>query len=60
MSDPYYLTKEQMARLEQIFPKVTASHGLMIGGFYVAMFSSAATGCADAMPLGRMVHTSMS
>ena len=33
MSDLYWLTDEQMARLEPYFPRATARLGLMIGGF---------------------------
>jgi hypothetical protein len=32
MSDLYWLTDEQMARLSRIFPRATAGRGLMIGG----------------------------
>ena len=32
MSDLYWLTDEQMARLQPYFPRATASRGLMIGG----------------------------
>ena len=32
MSDLYWLTDEQMAKLAPFFPSLTASHGLMTSG----------------------------
>ena len=46
MSNLYWLTEEQMARLRPYFPRATAGRGLMIGGCSAASFSSIATGCA--------------
>ena len=57
MSDLYWLTDEQMARLEPYFPKSHGKHGLMTGEFCAASFSSTATGYDGAMPLGSMAHT---
>ncbi len=49
MSDLYWLTEEQMARLRPFFSRAMASLGSMIGGCSAASFSSIATGYAGVM-----------